>query len=195
LSDEPDRISTDEAIKNANDFAEAQRQKEEELRIRTEKLQNQIKVIETVVSPMITPIVDDLKDQRQQIESIKVALNQIINILQPQPAQQTATQAAPNDAMATLNQLPPEMKVQALNGLLDGVSRLIAAWKSGSAPQIPASNNWFNEFSQQIIANMLQAGVDGMMQNVYRNYNPTPPPPITNTLPRPAPPQTPHTLE
>lgn len=193
--------TTKDAVTAANEYAENQRKEQESKRLDTiaqmeqnrideEKARKKLELIAEVVKQMQQPIIADLREQRSQIEEIKTAIGQISQVFQTMNNPQTP--AMPT--AANLNDMPPELKAQMASGLLDGIAKLVMAWRSNSAPAQAANQNWFNDFSQQIIANMLQAGVDGMMRNVYDNYNPIPPRPITQQNIRPQPTQT-HNLD
>lgn len=193
--------ATTDAIKAANEYAENQRKEQESKRLDTiaqmeqnrmdeEKAKKKLELIAEIVKQMQQPIIADLREQRSQIEEIKTAIGQISEVFRTM----NNPQAPILPTAANLNDMPPELKAQMASGLLDGIAKLVMAWRSNSVPAQATNANWFNDFSQQIIANMLQAGVDGMMRNVYDNYNPIPPKPITQQQIRQPPPQT-HNLD
>ena len=190
LIEQAKRVEVEKQLKQAETI-----QKMEQNRIEEEqkqaKLKKQIELISEVVKQSNEPLIQDLRDQRGQIDEIKQLLGQMLTPQQPQPAQPNATTA--NQPM-DLNSLPMDMKVGMLSNALDGISKVIAAWKMGNTPAVQPADNYFNELSKQIVTNMLQAGVDGIMRNVYDNYNPIPPKQPRIAAPtQPAPPS--HNLE
>jgi len=125
--------------------------------------------------------IDSLKDNnnfiRAKLEDFSPVIDYIKNAIATQQANTSQVTATPTGTAA-----PPMPfagidveKVSVLSGLLDGLSKVVAAWKSGNAT--PQADSYFNDLSKQIVSNMLQAGVDGIMQNVYKNYNPVAPRP------------------
>lgn len=144
-----------------------------------EKLKKQIELIRIVAREENQHIREELETQNQTLTAIRTILEKIpVEILQapgpaptpgpiPQPGQQT-----PEQMISVLNSLGPQEKALALSSMIDGVSKLIMAWKSGG--QAPQQNNDFQNMSMEITKTLLQAGVDGIMRNVYDNYNPIP---------------------
>jgi len=71
------------------------------------------------------------------------------------------------------------MKAQILAQLGPVAIELIKVIKGNNAPV----EDYFGNMSKEITMNMLRAGVDGIMQNVYHNYNPIPPKTTWNQQP------------
>jgi len=151
-----------------------------------DKEQKKLETINKLIDARINPLKELTLENSQKIDGIIGELQKIGSYLQNANAPQVAPQP---DAKGLLQQLPPEMAASVLNGMLGGLAQLVAAWKSGGH----AEPNQFAQMSQEITTNLLRAGVDGIMQNVYHNYNPNPPKPSWQN---PNPPQTSqHTLE
>jgi len=149
-----------------------------------EKEQKKIDALNQMIDTRINPLKELTLENSQKIDGIIGELQKIGSYLQQTIPQKVAPA---DEAKGLLQQLPPEMAANVLNGLLTGVAQLVQAWKSGNHSE----PNQFAQMSQEITTNLLRAGVDGIMQNVYHNYNPNPPKPSWQN---PQPTQN-HTLE
>jgi len=111
-------------------------------------------IIDGRISDHVAELKEVLLDHGQKIQSVI----DIINKAAEQP-QQTQEQGK----IPTLADRPE---------LMTGLAQIIQAWK-GNDPK--PSDDYFSQMSKNITLNMLQAGVDGIMKNVYDNYNPAAP--------------------
>ena len=142
--------------------------------------QSKIEKLNNLIDERMQPLQQLTEENSQKIDGLIQEVSKIANFLsqatqgqpQPQAPQPAQVPEQIQDAKSLLNQLPPEVAASALNGVLSGVAQLVAAWKSGGGNAEP---NQFAQMSQEITTNLLRAGVDGIMQNVYHNYNPVPP--------------------
>lgn len=144
-----------------------------------EKLRKQTEFVSMIVQQQIQPIKIEQEQQGQILQQIKSLLEKIPAdiISQPQPGQtpplpEPGQPQSPDQMINTINNLGPQEKALALSGMMDGISKLIMAWKSGG--QQNQQPNEFQKMSQEITTTLLQAGVDGIMRNVYDHYNPIP---------------------
>src|SRR3990167_6775591 len=118
-------------------------------------------------------IFDNIANLDGRINNIEAQLSQIPQIIN-QSIQNAFSQIQQpqSQAPATLNDISdPTMKAQILAQLGPVAIELIKVIKGGNAPV----EDYFGNMSKEITMNMLRAGVDGIMQNVYHNYNPIPP--------------------
>lgn len=122
---------------------------------------------------MLDAVIHELGNTNQSMNQLVTQINQVFSGVQQQAQ-------APSMEIPQMGNTSPELKLQTLSSVLPAISDIVRTIKGSNAPQ--NNGGWFEDFSKQIIANMLQAGVDGMMRNVYENYNPIPPRPISTQL-------------
>ena len=95
-------------------------------------------------------------------------LNNFLNIIQQQQGQQPQTPLDPNASMqnaaSMFQALSPQDKAQAFGSLLDGISKIIGAWKGGAQPQ----QDSMGELGKQLVTDLIRATVDDIRQKVYQ---------------------------
>jgi len=127
-------------------------------------------------------IFDNIANLDGRINNIQAQLNQI-----PQIINQSIQNAFSQMQQPQQTQIPqtiadigdPAMKAQILSQLGPVAIELIKVIKGNNAPV----EDYFGNMSKEITMNMLRAGVDGIMRNVYHNYNPIPPKTTWNQAP------------
>lgn len=146
--------------------------------------------VSQLVDAKITPLFDDIKQQREQMDrlthelgntnqtlsQLTAGFNQLVNAMN-QPQQEATAQAPTTAAMPNLNQIPPEMKAQAVSMIGNTLAELIRAWK-GSGQQA-ASADPMGEMGKQLMFDLFRTTVDDIQQRVY-NIRKLPPPNITS---------------
>ena len=144
---------------------EEEQTRQNTLRIHNENIENQRK------KEAAQKIFDNITNLDGRINNIEAQLNQIPQIIN-QSIQNAFSQIQQPQAPATINDInDPTMKAQILSQLGPVAIELIKVIKGNNAPV----EDYFGNMSKEITMNMLRAGVDGIMQNVYHNYNPIPP--------------------
>lgn len=119
-------------------------------------------------------IFDQLNTQDTRIQNIENQIAQLPNIINQSIQNAFSQIQQPVQSMATNPMGPiddPMVKANVLATLAPAAAELIKLLKGGNAP----AQDYFGDMSKEITMNMLRAGVDGIMQNVYHNYNPIPP--------------------
>ena len=164
---------------------EAEAIRQNTLRLHNENIENQRK------KEAAQKIYDNINNLDGRINKIEAQLNQIPQIIN-QSIQNAFNQIQQPQQMIQAPQTvadisDPTMKAQILAQLGPVAIELIKVIKGGGAPV----DDYFGNMSKEITMNMLRAGVDGIMQNVYHNYNPIPP---KNSWQQ-APPDTQHKLQ
>jgi len=167
--------------KSDKDYAEQQdlnvkNTLEQEKQSKAEKLDS---YMSQKIDTQLAPIVANLQEHASKIDQILAILQQA----EAQSVNQTAPSAPTTDQpqqqqkpkITDLRNLPPDVQA----GLLDGVANIIGAIRGSGGPK----DDYFGEMSKKITMNMLQAGVDGIMQNVYQNYKAVPPRNATSPQP------------
>lgn len=151
---------------------EAEAQRQETLRLHNLNIENQRK------KEAAQKIFDSINTLDSRVKDIEVSISQIPQLIN-QSIQQAFSQIqqAPPQMITSPEQLQdPAMKAQILSQLGPVAIELIKVIKGNNAP----TEDYFGNMSKEITMNMLRAGVDGIMQNVYHNYNPIPPRPSWN---------------
>ena len=163
-----------------NDIAqralEEEQKRQNTLRVHNENIENQRK------KEAAQKIFDNISNLDGRINNIEAKLSQIPQIINQsiQNAFSQIQQPQPMQAPTTINDInDPTMKAQILSQLGPIAIELIKVIKGGNAPV----EDYFGNMSKEITMNMLRAGVDGIMQNVYHNYNPIPPKTTWNQTP------------
>ena len=124
-------------------------------------------------------IFDTISTLDGKINNLELQLAQIPQLIN-QSIQQAFSQIQQPQMISSPEQLQdPAMKAQILSQLGPVAIELIKVIKGNNAP----TEDYFGNMSKEITMNMLRAGVDGIMQNVYHNYNPIPPKPSWNGQP------------
>ena len=149
-----------------------------------DKKQQIFNLINNAIDAKIQPLYNDIKQQREQLDSItkelgntNQSLNQTITTLNQLISTLQQPQESPKSEQNILSSgLSPELKAQAISSLGQTLASIIQAWKgsSGAAPD-PMS-----EMGKQLMADLFRATVDDIQQRVY-GIRKIPPP---NILPR-----------
>lgn len=168
--------SFDELQDEANQRAlEEEQARQNTLRLHNENLENQRK------KEAAQKIFDSINTLDSRVKDIEVSISQIpqlINQSIQQAFSQIQQQPQPMPMITDTTQLnDPALKAQILGQLGPVAIELIKVIKGNNAP----AEDYFGNMSKEITMNMLRAGVDGIMQNVYHNYNPIPPRPSWNS--------------
>src|SRR3990167_2267487 len=135
-------------------------------------------------------IFDNISNLDNRINNLEAQINQIPQLINNSIQQAFSQIQAPQQTQIpnTLSAIDdPMVKANVLAQLAPAVTELIKVIKGNNAP----TEDYFGNMSKEITMNMLRAGVDGIMQNVYHNYNPIPP---KNSWQQ-APPDTQHKLQ
>ena len=163
-----------------NDIAKRELEEEQTrqntLRIHNENIENQRK------KEAAQKIFDNISNLDGRINNLELQIAQIPQLIN-QSIQQAFSQIQQPQQIPLISspeQLQdPAMKAQILSQLGPVAIELIKVIKGNNAP----TEDYFGNMSKEITMNMLRAGVDGIMQNVYHNYNPIPPRPSWNGQP------------
>ena len=122
-------------------------------------------------------IFDNLTSLDNRVKDIEVSISQIPQLINQSIQNAFSQLQQPQQMISSPEQLQdPAMKAQILGQLGPVAIELIKVIKGNNAP----TEDYFGNMSKEITMNMLRAGVDGIMQNVYHNYNPIPPRPSWN---------------
>ena len=148
---------------------EEEQKRQNTLRLHNENIENQRK------KEAAQKIFDNISNLDNRINNLEAQIGQIPQLIN-QSIQQAFSQIQQPQQMiqapTTINDISdPTMKAQILAQLGPVAIELIKVIKGGNAPV----EDYFGNMSKEITMNMLRAGVDGIMQNVYHNYNPIPP--------------------
>ena len=106
-------------------------------------------------------------------------LNNFLNIIQQgQQPQQDPNMQNMQNAASMFQALSPQDKAQAFGSLLDGISKIIGAWKGGAQQ----ASNPLGQLGEQLIQDLMRATVDDIQQRVY-GIRKIPPPTVLGTRP------------
>ena len=153
-----------------NDIAqralEEEQKRQNTLRVHNENIENQRK------KEAAQKIFDNISNLDGRINNIEAQLSQIPQIINQSIQNAFSQIQQPQQMPQTVADISdPTMKAQILSQLGPVAIELIKVIKGNNAP----TEDYFGNMSKEITMNMLRAGVDGIMQNVYHNYNPIPP--------------------
>jgi hypothetical protein len=149
-------------------------------------------------SKILTPEEEEKQNQRKKallqeliqeevqkvLEPINLQIQQIPNIINQAVSQNQnpLTGPGPNPAEA-LAGMPPEAKAAALAPIMTGLAQILQAWRGSQTPTESADP--FGQMFKQLGLNIMQAGMDGIYQQIYPNFIPQSPPsnPLANRGP------------
>ena len=151
---------------NAKRDADAEAQRQETLRLHNLNIENQRK------KEAAQKIFDSINTLDSRVKDIESSISQIPQLIQNSIQQVFSQIQQPQQAPNTISAIDdPMVKANVLAQLAPAAAELIKLIKGNPAP----TDDYFGNMSKEITMNMLRAGVDGIMQNVYHNYNPIPP--------------------
>ena len=161
-----------------NDIAqralEEEQKRQNTLRVHNENIENQRK------KEAAQKIFDNISNLDGRINNLELQIAQIPQLINQSIQQAFSQIQQPQQMISSPEQLQdPAMKAQILSQLGPVAIELIKVIKGNNAP----TEDYFGNMSKEITMNMLRAGVDGIMQNVYHNYNPIPPKTTWNQAP------------
>ena len=171
-----EKNQTNGYISGENSKIPSLQQDEEELKRKEEKLRL---LIQQEVDQSIKTLNESLPNYIQQ--AVIQTIQQLQQNQQPQGMinpPQDPNQSMPhgNNAQA-LSQLDPS--------ILTGIAQLIQAWKGGQSG--PTQNDIYGEMFKQMGLDIVQAGLDGIKQQIYPQFvpQPRPSPQIPGATPQP----------
>src|SRR3990167_3453423 len=157
-----------------NEINESTLLKEQEAEVQRQNTLRQMELnrINQAKKEAAQKIFDNISNLDNRINNLEAQINQIPQLINNSIQQAFSQIQQPQQIPTTLTAIDdPMVKANVLAQLAPAVTELIKVIKGGNAP----TEDYFGNMSKEITMNMLRAGVDGIMQNVYHNYNPIPP--------------------
>ena len=151
-------VNNDLGGKNVSRAAESKITTPDEDRKKLEKLYS---IVDGRIEEHIREINSKLLGHDQKLDAIIQDLTNIVTTLNGQQPQGQAPQPQQGQSI-NYNQLPLDVKAEALGKIGEGVAKIVEAWKGGKTQQSP-----MGALGESMIQDLVRTTIDDIQQRVY----------------------------